>query len=163
MSDTSDIAITVESDEPPPEIKAYIIDTRDLLGLGEWDITVRMVDTLGEEANADMGDGLEAAGDCTFQEPYRVAAIRLVRGRSPDAYREIVMHELLHCVVAPLQHAAQQLVVSLLPKRLSDHALELIQDGTERSITPLAKALVRGIRAPSEPVPMRPTSEEPCA
>lgn len=141
-------------DDPPDEIKAYACDVRDLLGLGEWDITIKMVDAIPDEADeSECTSPHVIGGDTTYEEPYRIATIRLVRGFEPERWREHVMHEMLHLAIAPLAHAARHSVMGLIPSRLHVHAMALIGDGEERAVTALAKALVKSVRPSSTGAP----------
>jgi hypothetical protein len=124
-----------------PVLTAYAADVRDLLGLEGWNITLTMVDDLpGDEGR--YGD---VTAICDYQEPYRIATIRLVRGRTIEEYRTSVMHELLHLALAPLDHAAKQVTAFLRPRH-ARAAREIIADANERTVSALTAALTQGIR-----------------
>lgn len=134
-------------EEPPAEITAYASDVRDLLGLQAWTIHVKMVDDLGDK------EGDEVGGDCTYTEPYRHAQIHLKRGLSPEQYREYLMHEMLHIALAPLDYTARGLGI-LFRGKMAEYVERTLDDACERVVTPLAKALVKGIKSPpQEPIP----------
>lgn len=124
-------------------------DTRDLLGLGAWDIVIKMVDSLDLHDETDQVEryGQDVA-QCTYREPYRIAEIRLVRGRTEAEYRESVMHEMLHLVISPLDHVAHQIADFLRPRH-ARASQAMIEDAVERVVSSLAKALVAGIRPPA--------------
>lgn len=129
------------TDQSAPDwILAYTAEVRDLLGLDAWDITVKMVDELD-------GDGSIGA-QCQYKEPYRVAHVLLQRGRTEAEYREFVMHEMLHCALAPMDFAAIT-AVRLVPKPQRKVAQDMINDGCERAVQALARALVKGIKPPA--------------
>lgn len=130
------------TDQSAPDwILEYAADVRDLLGLDAWDITVKMVDELD-------GDGSIGA-QCRYKEPYKIAHVFLQRGRTEAEYREFVMHELLHAALAPMDYAAA-VAVDLVPKPQRKVAKILINDGCERVVQALAKALVKGVRPPKK-------------
>lgn len=126
------------TDQSAPDwILQCTAELRDFLGLGDWAITVKMVD--GFEDSPSTG------GRCRYQEPYRVAIIELARGRSRAEYIEFIMHELLHVVLSPMDYGAIT-AVRLVPKPQRKVAETLIADGCERAVAPLAKTLIRNVK-----------------
>ena len=130
----------------PKWMREYAMATRDLLGLHDWTITLQMSDATDD----DKVHAGQAGADCEYNEPYRLATITFRRGHSRPEYEEFIMHELLHLSLAPL-HVAALLLADLSAEVVSvPHEIgrRVIDDGLERSITPLARALARGIKPP---------------
>jgi hypothetical protein len=120
----------VSTDQRAPDwILAYAADVRDLI-----------------DGDPSIG------GRCEYKEPYRIARVYLARGHSDAAYREFVMHELLHAALAPMDYAAIT-AVRLVPKPQRKVAQALINDGCERVVVALTAALVKVKLAqpPAEP------------
>jgi hypothetical protein len=151
MRMTLDLLALDHDDSIDLAVTRYAQDVRDLLGLHEWGISLKFVDVITDDSDdgRDPEYG-EHTAICSYREPYQIATIKLLRGRDLADYYESVMHELLHLAVAPLDRAAQQ-VAGFLKDRHRDAALDIISDGVERTVTRLAKALVKGIRPPAEP------------
>ena len=146
------VAVSVNPQEPPDDIKAYVSDVYDLLGLSGWDVAVKMVDALPFDADDDSpGSYGECPARTRYREPYRIATVELVRGRTMPEYRESIMHELLHLALSPMTSAGDQ-VAALLEPRQEQAALRIHSDAEERVISHLAKMLVRGVK-PSAPSP----------
>jgi hypothetical protein len=128
-------------DQLPDHLERYAQDTRDLLGLQDWTITIKLVD----EIDGDPRTG----GQCSYLEPYRIAHILIRRDQAEEKLREHLMHELLHAALAPLDYAAQT-AVDLVPKPQRKVAKQMLYDGCERAVVALAKALIRGLRPPAQ-------------
>lgn len=131
----------------PENLQTYACDVRDLLGLQGWEIVLKMADELPEDERG-ASSRFATGAQCTYEEPYRVATITFVRGYSEDEYREFVFHEMLHLALAPLVYAGRSLLAMITSQTVSAAALEMFGDAEERVITPLAKALVKGIKPP---------------
>lgn len=127
---------------PPTWITDYATSVRDLLGLGEWRIFVKMADSPGGD---DAHDG------ATFLDTrYLKATIQLVRdwGSDDAKMRRIITHEHLHIALAHLDLAADR-IIDLVPEELKHHAQELFRDSEEQTIERLVRSLETSIR-PSE-------------
>jgi Zn-dependent peptidase ImmA (M78 family) len=152
MSNLDDLAATVQAlpvtETPiPPTLEAHAQNLRDLFGLQSWEIVV----VFGSVAQEGDGTSRFATGaSCTYEEPYRIAKIILNPEHTEAQHREYLMHEMLHLVIAPIEHQARSLL-TMLPRRTYEVAQDMLMDSVERVITPLAKALYVGITLPEEP------------
>lgn len=123
----------------PDWIAAYARDVRRLLGVGDdWHIWLDLVD---------RPDGDEDTDGCThLEERYLKARIALRKGiESDDRMRAVIMHELLHCALAPIDLSFDR-VFDLVPNRLRTHAILLKQDAFEQAIERLTRALQANVR-----------------
>lgn len=131
----------------PDWLTAYVCDVRDLLGLGEWDITVRLADEVGE-----AGAGQMVNGEAEVHARYRNARITLRRGLLEEEREDVkhtVFHELLHVALGPASQAVDR-ICELVPARLQGHAIELWFDGSEQAVELLTRALRKGIKPPKQ-------------
>jgi hypothetical protein len=127
---------------PPDWITDYATSVRDLLGLGEWRIFLKMTDSPGDDDDHDGATYLDTR--------YLKATIQLVRdwGGDDAKMRRIIMHEHLHVALAHLDQAADR-IIDLVPETLKSHAQQLYRDAEEQTIERLVRSLETSIR-PSE-------------
>lgn len=137
----------LEGDNLPPWLLAYAIEVRDLFGLGDWYINVKLVRAPNDE--------LENEGHARINMRYLSAHIELCESIPKDGLRHTLMHELLHVAFGPLELAHSRMR-ELAKEKHRDHLDELFHDGLEQTIERLTRALSRTIK-PSAP----PSSEPP--
>jgi hypothetical protein len=104
---------------------------------------------MSDVADGDMMNAGQTGADCEYDEPYKLATITFRRGYGREEYKEFVMHELLHLSFAHC-HTAALLVAEIASEQQAplswDIGKRMVDDGIERSITPLARSLVRMIK-----------------
>jgi hypothetical protein len=135
------ISVHVDHTKLPSWAEQYAMDTRDLLGLGDWTIALKAVDHPGREDGTD--------GVCYLDARYLSATIEIRRNLGEARMRAVIMHELLHLVLGPIDTAFDRLT-DLLGDGLQGHAQELYTDALEGVIVRLTAALQRGVTAPTQ-------------
>jgi len=126
--------------QPPEWAQQYFDDCRELLGIGEdWHLFFSVADS--------PGDYTEADGHCLLNTRYWKAEIQMRRGLLEERGREVIMHELLHVALAPLDLAADR-IRELLKEKHQEHADELYCDAQEQVIERLTRALQRSAKPP---------------
>lgn len=116
----------------PKRAKALIRFWRKILGIdSEWDIVLKLNDTWQDD-----DQHRDAAGHITVEQGYFRAYLSLnVFNLKPDELDEVIVHELVHIVLAPLATFAQ----STLTEAQEALAVNTIEATTER----LARAFGR--------------------
>lgn len=130
-----------EQSQIPVWAEAYAQECRDLFGLGEWDIHLRLHDSPGTNGTSD--------GCVDLETRYLTATITLRRGLSEERGRVVIMHELLHVVLAHLTHLAEEAIKQLADDVTAGLLLPLLRDIEEQTIVRLVKSLQSHIK-PSE-------------
>lgn len=124
----------------PEWAEAYAQELRDLFGLGDWNIYPRQEDRPNGAADSD---------GCAIPDVrYLTASIILRRGLAETRGRHVLMHEMLHIVLAPLRRQIE-LLIQQLPEDQQDYALTLCSDAEEQIIERLTRAMQQHIK-PSE-------------
>jgi hypothetical protein len=146
------IPLTSDSDAPD-DVLREAAEIRDLFGLHEWEITVKALDCIDD--NPTIG------GQCTHLEKYRIATIEISRDMldSPQR-REVLMHEFLHIALSHYDSAARNATDLIDGKRHRILAEHMLDEGRERTITLLAKALARAITPTEAPANGEPDPTE---
>lgn len=129
----------IEGDNLPPWLLSYAQDCRDLFGLGDWYINVKLVRA--------PGDDLEREGHSRLNIRYLSAHIELCNGMPDEGLRHTLMHEMLHIALAPIELAHNR-IRELVKEKYREHLDELFADGLEQTIERLTRALQQRIKAP---------------
>lgn len=131
--------------DAPDDVQREAADIRDLFGLGEWNIVVKVAEVIDGDPSV--------GGQCTHLEKYRIATIIIADHmlQSPQR-REVLIHEFLHIVLSHYDASAYNAVRLIDRKQHRRLALDMLDEGRERTVTLLAKALARAI-IPTEDTP----------
>lgn len=121
----------------PDWLEAYAQDLRTLFGLADWEIVVKLVRVPGGDPTNE--------GHSRTDFRYLSATIELNRKLPKEGLRAVLMHEMLHVVLAPIEQAYAR-ICELVPEPLRGHALNLHDDGLEQTIERLTRALQREIK-----------------
>lgn len=123
--------------EPPQWINNYVQFLVEAFGLENWEVTVKMERTIGED---------DRLGEAAVQSRYMTADIQLRDTLEEDREGiETVVHEMLHLTQAP-QDLAVDRIIDMVPKKLRNHARELYADGNEMTTTNLSRALAKVLK-----------------
>ena len=147
------IAPLTSDSDAPDDVLREAADIRDLFGLGEWEITIKALDCIDDDPTI--------GGQCTHLETYRIATIEITDDviTSPQR-REVLMHEFLHIALAHYDSAARNVTDLIDRKRHRKLAENMLDEGRERTITLLAKALARAIKPTEAPANGEPDPTE---
>lgn len=129
-------------DIPPEWAQEYFNDVRNLLGIGrEWELWFKLSDVPGGFEEAD--------GHCNYDARYLKATISIRRDLvdNSERARYVIMHELLHIVLARFDLACDRLT-DFVPEAQKEHAAELVLDAMEQTIESLTRALQRELKPP---------------
>lgn len=121
----------------PDWLTAYAQDCRVLFGLEAWDIVVKLVKAPDND--------LEKEGHASINIRYLTAKIELNESMPDEGFRAILMHEMLHVALAPIEQAHLR-IRELVRPRLQEHADELFADGLEQTIERMTRAMQREIK-----------------
>lgn len=128
---------------PSRRASATFDEVRDLLGIDRgWRLWLREADHPGNNENAD--------GQCELETRYLKATITIRRGLSAEREREVLLHELMHVALAPLDLANDR-ILELVPEAFREHATELYVDAEEQVIERVTRALQRVKPKPETP------------
>lgn len=132
---------TSDTTDLPTWAQTYAQDCRDLFGLGDWPIVVKLV----RAPNNDI----ENEGYSSVNVRYLTARIEIRSGMSDEDTRQTIMHEMLHVALAPIEQYHLR-IRELVDEKLREHVDELQSDGTEQAIQRLTRALMRQIKPPKQ-------------
>ena len=132
------------TEQMPAWAETYAQECRDLFGLGEWDIRLRLHDSPGTNGKSD--------GCVDLETRYLTATIQMRRGLSEQRGRVVILHELLHVVLAHLTHIAEE-AIGQLPEPARAMALTFLRDAEEQTIVRLVKSLQTHIKPSAQEVP----------
>lgn len=122
----------------PKWAREYATKAKEALGLHAWSIDLQTA----EQPNRNNPD---SDACCEADAKYFLAVLRFrptLVARPTDAAKELIIHELLHCVNAEHDHACT-LVEHLLPRgRERTMARELLVAADERRVVRLSRALL---------------------
>ena len=121
----------------PKWLEDYAQDCRKLFGLDEWEVSVKLVRAPGGD------DEREGHAEVNFR--YLSVKIELNETMSEEGFRHILMHEMLHATLAPIEQAFER-TKELVKKGLRNHVDEMFADGLEQAIERLTRALQREIK-----------------
>ncbi len=118
---------------PSERAKATFNEVRALLGIDDgWHLWLREADKPGDYDNAD--------GHCALEARYLKATVTIRRGLDTDREREVILHELFHVALAPIDLANDR-IIELLPEALREHGETLFADAEEQVIERLTRAM----------------------
>ena len=119
--------------KPSERACATFNEVRALLGIDDgWHLWLREADKPGDYDNAD--------GHCALEARYLKATITIRRGLDAEREREVILHELFHVALAPIDLANDR-IIELLPEGLRDHGETLFGDAEEQVIERLTRAM----------------------
>lgn len=125
-------------DDVPEWIREYACDVRDLFGLSEWKLWVKLADAPSGKENTD--------GSTELNTRYLKATITVRRGLDDDdRIRHVIMHEMAHVLLGHIDQCVNRLI-DMVPDEQRAHALELYSDAEEGTIERLTRALQIGIQ-----------------
>lgn len=119
-------------------IRDYACDVRDLFGLSEWRLWLKLADTPSGKEYTD--------GSTELSTRYLKATITIRRAlEDDDRIRHVVMHEMTHVLLGYIDQCVNRLI-DMVPDEQREHALELYTDAEEQTIERLTRALQVGVR-----------------